>query len=218
MDLDRVKKDLKFLIDRKVKLIKFVDRTFNCSDEFAMGIWEYLMSLDTETTFHFEISADILNDKQLKLLSTAPKGRFQFEVGVQTTNNEVLKNINRFVVFEDIKKQVVQLNKYGNIKQHLDLIAGLPGEDFWSFKKSFNDLYTIEPDEIQLGFLKILKGAPMKDEVEKWGIVYSPYTPYEVIKTNDVSYDEIILLKRVEEMVDKYYNSQKFKDINFKIF
>lgn len=213
MKLERVKKDLQFLIDRKVRLIKFVDRTFNCSDEFAMGVWEYLMSLDTETTFHFEISADILNDNQLKLLSMAPKGRFQFEVGVQTTNNQVLKNINRFVVFEDIKKQVVQLNEYGNIKQHLDLIAGLPGEDFESFKKSFNDLYTIEPDEIQLGFLKILKGAPMKDETEKWGIVHSPYTPYEVLKTKDISYEEIILLKRVEEMVDKYYNSQKFKTI-----
>lgn len=213
MDVERVKKDLQFLIDRKVRLIKFVDRTFNCSDEFAMGIWEYLMSLDTETTFHFEISADILNDNQLKLLEKAPKGRFQFEVGVQTTNNEVLKNINRFVVFEDIKKQVVRLNKYGNIKQHLDLIAGLPGEDLKSFKKSFNDLYTIEPDEIQLGFLKILKGAPMKEEVDKWGIVHSPYTPYEILKTNDISYEEIILLKRVEEMVDKYYNSQKFKTI-----
>ncbi|MBC8061903.1 MAG: B12-binding domain-containing radical SAM protein [Clostridiaceae bacterium] len=213
MDVERVKKDLQFLIDRKVRLIKFVDRTFNCSDDFAMGIWEYLMGLDIETTFHFEISADILNDKQLKLLEKAPKGRFQFEVGVQTTNNEVLKNINRFVVFEDIKKQVVQLNKYGNIKQHLDLIAGLPGENLSSFKKSFNDLYAIEPDEIQLGFLKILKGAPMKEEIEKWGIVHSPYTPYEVLKTKDISYEEIILLKRVEEMVDKYYNSQKFKTI-----
>ena len=213
MDLERVKADLKVLIDRKVRLIKFVDRTFNCSDEFAMGIWEYLMNLDTQTTFHFEISADILNDKQLKLLSKAPKGRFQFEIGVQTTNNEVLKNINRFVVFEDIKKQVVQLNRYGNIKQHLDLIAGLPGENFESFKRSFNDLYAIEPDEIQLGFLKILKGAPMKDEVEKWGIVHSNYIPYEVLKTKDISYEEIIFLKRVEQMVDKYYNSQKFSTI-----
>lgn len=213
MNLERVKRDLQFLIDRKVRLIKFVDRTFNCSDEFAMGIWEYLMSLDTETIFHFEISADILSDKQLKLLEKAQKGRFQFEVGVQTTNNEVLKNINRFVVFEDIKKQVMTLKKYGNIKQHLDLIAGLPGENFDSFKKSFNDLYAIEPDEIQLGFLKILKGAPMQDEVEKWGIVHSNYTPYEVLKTKDISYEEIILLKRVEEMVDKYYNSQKFSTI-----
>jgi len=213
MELERVKKDLKFLIDRKVRLVKFVDRTFNCSDEFAMGIWEYLMSLDTETKFHFEISADILSDKQLKLLEKAQRGRFQFEIGVQTTNNEVLKNINRFVVFEDIKRQVIALKRHGNIMQHLDLIAGLPGENFESFKRSFNDLYAIGPDEIQLGFLKILKGAPMKDEVEKWGIVHSSYIPYEVLKTKDISYEGIMLLKRVEEMVDKYYNSQKFSTI-----
>jgi radical SAM superfamily enzyme YgiQ (UPF0313 family) len=213
MDLERVKKDLKFLIDKKVRLVKFVDRTFNCSDEFAMGIWEYLISVDTETKFHFEISADILSDKQLKLLEKAQRGRFQFEIGVQTTNNEVLKNINRFVIFEDIKRQVIALKKHGNIMQHLDLIAGLPGENFESFKRSFNELYAIEPDEIQLGFLKILNGAPMKDEVEKWGIVHSNYTPYEVLKTKDISYEGIIHLKRVEEMVDKYYNSQKFSTI-----
>ncbi|WP_252132191.1 B12-binding domain-containing radical SAM protein [Clostridium caldaquaticum] len=213
LSLERVKKDLKFLIDKKVKLIKFVDRTFNCNSKFAMSLWEYLISIDTETTFHFEISADILNEDQLKLLAKAPKGRFQFEVGVQTTNNEVLKNINRFVAFEDIKKQVVELNKLGNIKQHLDLIAGLPGEDFQSFKKSFNDLYSIGPDEIQLGFLKLLKGSPMKEEAQKWGIVYSPYTPYEVLKTKDISYEELLLLKRVEAMIDKYYNSQKFTSI-----
>ena len=213
MELERVKKDLKFLTDRKVRLVKFVDRTFNCSEEFAMGIWEYLISLDTETIFHFEISADILSDKQLKLLENAQRGRFQFEIGVQTTNNEVLKNINRFVIFEDIKRQVMALKKHGNIMQHLDLIAGLPGENLESFKKSFNDLYHIEPDEIQLGFLKILKGAPMKEEAEKWGIVHSNYTPYEVLKTKDISYEGIILLKRIEEMVDKYYNSQKFSTI-----
>jgi radical SAM superfamily enzyme YgiQ (UPF0313 family) len=178
-----------------------------------MDVWEYLMSLDTETTFHFEISADILKDEQLELLKNAPKGRFQFEIGVQTTNNEILKNINRFVSFEDIKKQVNILNSYGNIKQHLDLIAGLPGENIESFKRSFNDLYNIKPDEIQLGFLKILKGSPMKKEVDKWGIVHSPYAPYEVIKTNDISYNELILLKKVEEMVDKYYNSGKFISI-----
>lgn len=213
LEIERIKKDLKALMDKNVRLVKFVDRTFNCSSKFAMEVWEYLMSLDTETTFHFEISADILKDEQLELLKNAPKGRFQFEIGVQTTNNEILKNINRFVAFDDIKKQVNILNSYGNIKQHLDLIAGLPGENLESFKKSFNDLYNIKPDEIQLGFLKILKGSPMKDEIEKWGIVHSPYGPYEVIKTKDISYDELILLKKVEEMVDKYYNSRKFMSI-----
>lgn len=213
LNLERIKKDLSFLINKKVKLIKFVDRTFNCSSEFSMAIWEYLMNLYIDTTFHFEISADILNDKQIELLNNATKGRFQFEVGVQTTNNEVLKNINRFVSFNHIKNQVMKINEYGNIKQHLDLIAGLPGENFNSFKKSFNDLYSIHPDEIQLGFLKVLKGTLMKEEAAKWGIVHSPYSPYEVLKTNDISYEEIVLLKRVEEMVDKYYNSQKFNTI-----
>lgn len=213
LDLERVKKELKFLIDKRVRLLKFVDRTFNCSSKFAKGIWQYLMTLDTETTFHFEISADVLDDEQLELLARAPKGRFQFEVGVQTTNNQVLKNINRFVDFNDIKKQVLRLNEYGNIMQHLDLIAGLPGENLESFKQSFNDLYNIQPGEIQLGFLKVLKGSPMEEEAEQWGIVYSPYSPYEVLKTKDISYEELLILKKVEEVVDKYYNSGKFKNI-----
>ncbi|WP_127836334.1 B12-binding domain-containing radical SAM protein [Clostridium prolinivorans] len=213
LNIERVKKELKFFIDKKVKLVKFVDRTFNCSREFSMEIWNYLINLDTNTTFHFEISADILNDKQINLLKKAPKGRFQFEIGVQTTNDNVLKNINRYVKFEKIKNQVLEIKKIGSIKQHLDLIAGLPGENFESFKKSFNDLYSIYPDEIQLGFLKVLKGSLMKEEAEMWGITYSPYPPYEVLKTRDISYDEIQILKRTEEIVDKYFNSQKFKSI-----
>jgi radical SAM superfamily enzyme YgiQ (UPF0313 family) len=213
LNFERVKKELKFLIDKKVRLVKFVDRTFNCSIKFSMDIWDYLMQLSTETTFHFEISANLLTDEQLKLLAKAPKGRFQFEVGVQTTNDLILENINRFVKFSEIKKQVVELKKQNNIMQHLDLIAGLPGENFESFKNSFNEVYSIEPDEIQLGFLKVLKGSPMEEEAEEWGIVHSPYTPYEVIKTKDISYEELLLLKRVEEMVDKYYNSQKFGTI-----
>jgi radical SAM superfamily enzyme YgiQ (UPF0313 family) len=213
LDVERVKKELRSLMDKKVRLVKFVDRTFNCSAKFSMDIWEYLMSQDTETTFHFEISANLLNNHQLDLLAKAPKGRFQFEVGVQTTNDEVLNNINRFVKFREIKRQVVELKKHNNIMQHLDLIAGLPGENFESFRNSFNEMYSIGPDEIQLGFLKVLKGSPMEAEAEKWGIVHSPFTPYEVLKTNDISYDELLLLKRAEEMVDKYYNSQKFGTI-----
>ena len=213
LSLKRVKKELKFLIDKKVRLVKFVDRTFNCSSKFSVNIWDYLMQQSTETTFHFEISANLLTDEQLQLLSKVPKGRFQFEVGVQTTNDVILENINRFVKFSEIKKQVVELKKNNNIMQHLDLIAGLPGENMESFKTSFNEVYSIEPDEIQLGFLKVLKGSPMEEEAEDWGIVHSPYTPYEVIKTNDISYEELLLLKRVEEMVDKYYNSQKFSTI-----
>ncbi|MBI6871394.1 B12-binding domain-containing radical SAM protein [Clostridium aciditolerans] len=213
LNIDRVKKELKFLVDKGAKLIKFVDRTFNCNAKFATKIWEFLISLDTEATFHFEISADILTGEQIKLLAAAPKGRIQFEVGVQTTNNEVLRNINRYVNFEDIREKVEELEKIRNIKQHLDLIAGLPGEDFYSFKKSFNDVYSINPEEIQLGFLKLLKGSDMRAEAKKWGMVYSPYPPYEILSTKDISYEELLILKKVEEVVDKYYNSGKFSNI-----
>lgn len=213
LSLERVKKELQYFIDKKVRLVKFVDRTFNCNNKFASSIWSYLKSVDTETTFHFEISADILSDEQIRILETAPKDRFQFEIGVQTTNVEILKNINRYAPYEEIKKRVTQIKNCKNIKQHMDLIAGLPGEDLNSFINSFNELYTSKPEEIQLGFLKLLKGSSMRYEAERWGIVYSPYPPYEVLKTNFLSYEELIDLKHVEEMVDKYYNSQKFSTI-----
>lgn len=213
LDVDRVKKELKYFIDKEVRLVKFVDRTFNCNHKFTMAIWEFLINQDTNTQFHFEISADILKEAELELLRKAPKDRFQFEVGVQTTNDEVLNKINRFVNFSDIKEKVDELLKIRNIKQHLDLIAGLPGEDYYSFKKSFNDVYSISPEEIQLGFLKLLRGSSMREEAEEYGMKYSPYPPYEILKTNDISYEELLKLKKVEEMVDKYYNSQKFNNI-----
>ncbi|MDF2880845.1 MAG: radical protein [Clostridiaceae bacterium] len=213
LSIERVKKDLMFLINKKVSLIKFVDRTFNCNHEFAYEIWKFLINVKTDTCFHFEISADLFTNDEIELLSLAPKGRFQFEVGVQTTNDNILKNINRYVKFAQIKEKVVELENLKNIKQHLDLIAGLPGEDLESFRVSFNDVYSISPEEIQLGFLKVLKGSLMEDDASKWGIVYSPYPPYEILKSNDLSYSELIMLKKVEAMVDKYYNSGKFKNI-----
>jgi len=211
--IERVKAELAYLAGRDVKLVKFVDRTFNCNREFAMSIWEFLIKLGGTTRYHFEISADILSAQELELLAKAPPGLFQFEVGVQTTNNDVLRTINRQVNFEDIKEKVCELEKLRNIKQHLDLIAGLPGEDFESFKRSFNDVFSIRPEEIQLGFLKLLKGSQMRAEAEDWGMVYSPEPPYEILKTKDISYEELAVLKRVEEVVDKYYNSGKFEDI-----
>lgn len=213
LDIDRVKEELKYFIDKEVRLVKFVDRTFNCNHKFTMAIWEFLIDQDTKTQFHFEISADILKKSELELLRKAPKDRFQFEVGVQTTNDDVLNRINRFVNFSDIKEKVEELLQIRNIKQHLDLIAGLPGEDYNSFKKSFNDVYSIKPEEIQLGFLKLLRGSSMREEAEEYGMKYSPYPPYEILKTKDISYDELIKLKKIEEMVDKYYNSQKFNNI-----
>lgn len=210
LNTERVKEELEFLIKKDVKLIKFVDRTFNCNSSFSMEIWGFLSKVTTTATFHFEISADILKKEEIKLLSKAPKGRFQFEVGVQTTNDEVLQNINRNVNFSDIKEKIEELQSIKNIKQHLDLIAGLPGEDYESFKKSFNDVYSIKPEEVQLGFLKLLKGSPMTKEADKWGMVYSPYPPYEILKTDKISYEKMTDLKSLEAMVDKYYNSQKF--------
>ena len=211
LDIERILNELKYFIDKKVRLVKFVDRTFNCNHKFSMAIWKFLIEQDTSTQFHFEISADILKDEEIKLLSNAPDGRFQFEVGVQTTNDDVLRNINRFVNFSDIKEKVVELMAIKNIKQHLDLIAGLPGEDYNSFVRSFNDVYGIRPEEIQLGFLKLLKGSSMREEAERYGMEFSPYPPYEILKTDKITYEELLKLKKVEEMVDKYYNSQKFK-------
>jgi len=213
LSVERVKRELKFFMNKRVRLIKFVDRTFNCNHKFSMEIWKFLIESETNATFHFEISADILKDEEIELLRTAPKGRIQLEIGVQTTNDDILKNINRNIKFNDIKDKVLKLKKNKNIKQHLDLIAGLPGESYERFKKSFNDLYSIKPEEIQLGFLKLLKGSAMRFEAEKWGMVYSPYAPYEILKTDNLSYEEILKLKRVEAMVDKYYNSGKFENI-----
>ncbi len=213
LDAERTKRELQFFIDKGIKLIKFVDRTFNCNHKFSMDIWKFLIDADTDATFHFEISADILIDDEIELLKTAPKGRIQLEVGVQTTNEDTLRNINRNVKFEDIKDKVVKVETNRNVKQHLDLIGGLPGETYLQFKKSFNDVYSIAPEEVQMGFLKLLKGSSMIQETEKWGMIYSPYPPYEILCTDSMSYEEILKIKRIEEVVDKYYNSQKFGNI-----
>ena len=213
LDVERVKKELKYFMERGLKLVKFVDRTFNCNREYTVELLKYLSEQDTETRFHFEVAADLLTEEQIEILNNAPKGRFQLEVGVQTTNNEVLHNINRYITYENIKEKVLKVAAGKNVMQHLDLIAGLPGEDLESFKKSFNDVHDIRPDEIQLGFLILLKGSSMREEAKKWGIVYSPYAPYEIIRSKDISYEELLLLKKVEAMVDKYYNSCKFNNV-----
>ncbi|WP_298841991.1 B12-binding domain-containing radical SAM protein, partial [uncultured Clostridium sp.] len=213
LNVERVKKELKFLADKKVRLVKFVDRTFNCNPEYSIEIWRFLINLDCETMFHFEISADLINQKEIDVLADTPKGRFQFEVGVQTTNPIVLNNISRFVTFDEISDKVTKVKEIGTINQHLDLIAGLPGENYESFRNSFNDVYGIHVEVIQLGFLKLLKGSEMINESELWGMVYAPYPPFEILKTRDISYEELVKLKRVEKMVDKYHNSQKFDNI-----
>ena len=210
-DIDLVKEELQFFLDQKVSQVKFVDRTFNCNKQHAMEIWKFIKEKDNGiTNFHFEISADILDEEELALLATLRPGQVQFEIGVQSTNLDTIQAIRRKMDFGKLAKNVNQIRKGGNIHQHLDLIAGLPLEDFNSFCKSFNDVYSLKPDQLQLGFLKVLKGSPMESDSEKYGIVYQDQAPYEVLYTKHINYDQMLQLKDVCEMVDVYYNSGQF--------
>ncbi|WP_051350618.1 B12-binding domain-containing radical SAM protein [Caloramator sp. ALD01] len=209
--LDLVKKELKYLIDNNVKLVKFVDRTFNANKNFSREIWKYLIELSPTTRFHFEIAADLLEDEDIEILKMAKEGLFQFEVGVQTTNIKVLENINRKMNFERVKDNINKILQIGNIHCHLDLIVGLPEEDINSFRKSFNDVMSINPDELQIGFLKVLKGSPIYYDKDKYGIKYCGYAPYQVLKTNTLSSSEINYLLKFEEVFETYYNSHIFE-------
>ena len=210
LSLERVFKDLQFFIDKNVPQVKFVDRTFNCRKNYAMSIWKYLIENDIgKTNFHFEISADTLDDEMITLLRKARKGLFQFEIGVQSTNIKTLEDVNRKTDNKKLFDNVLKIKKANNICQHLDLIAGLPEETYKSFRKSFNDVYELYPQQLQLGFLKVLKGCGLRDDAEKYGIVYKQKAPYEVLYTNDISYIELRKLKMIEDLVEKYYNSNK---------
>lgn len=210
LSLERVKRDLKFFTDRNVRQVKFVDRTFNADKGFALAVWNFLIENDNSVTnFHFEVSADILTDEMLDTLKRARKGLFQLEIGVQSTNDLTLSYIKRKTRLDFLFKRVKQINEAGNIHQHLDLIAGLPGEDYNSFAKSFNDVFSLKPQQLQLGFLKLLKGSGLRRDAEKYGIVYREASPYEVLYTKEVSFEEMLRLKRIEEMVENYYNSGK---------
>lgn len=209
--LDIVKKELQFFLDNRVKQVKFVDRTFNCNHDHAMGIWQYIKDHDNGiTNFHFEVAADILNEKEILLLNTLRPGTVQLEIGVQSTNPATISQIQRVMDIDKLRQNVDAIKKGNNIHQHLDLIAGLPYEDFETFQKSFNDVYAMGPQQLQLGFLKVLKGSPMEKKAEEYGIVYTSREPYEVLYTKWLSYEEIRKLKRVEEMVELYYNSSQF--------
>jgi len=206
----RVKSDLDFFLKNKVSQVKFVDRTFNCNHNHAMMIWKYLMENDNGiTNFHMEITADILKDEAINLLKNARKGLFQFEIGVQSTNELTIDAIKRSAKFGGIADVVKKISLGQNIHQHLDLIAGLPYENYESFKRSFNDVYALEPQQLQLGFLKLLKGSGLRIDAEKYGIVFADEAPYEVLYTNDISFDELLKLKAIEEMVETFYNSGK---------
>lgn len=210
LSIDRVKRDLRVFLDKKVIQVKFVDRTFNCNKAHALNIWEFLIENDNGfTNFHMEITADLLDDEEILVLKRARKGLFQFEIGVQSTNEETIKAIKRNTNFEKLKTVVKKIKQLENIHQHLDLIAGLPYEDYNSFKKSFNDVYELSPEQFQLGFLKLLKGSGLRRDALKYGIVYRSEAVYEVLFTKHLSFMEISMLKMIEEMVETYYNSGK---------
>jgi len=206
-----VKDELKIFLDNKVPQVKFVDRTFNCNKEHALEILRFIKEHDNGiTNFHFEITADILSEEELELLESLRPGLIQLEIGVQTTNPDTMKAINRRVDFNKLSDNVRRIYKANNIHQHLDLIAGLPLEDFASFEKSFNDVYSLRPNQLQLGFLKVLKGSIIEDQCKEYGIVYRDKPPYEVLYTRDLTYDDIIELKGICDMVEVYYNSGQF--------
>ena len=210
-DAARVKKELQFFLDKRVPQVKFVDRTFNCSHSHAMEIWRYLREHDNGVTnFHFEIAADILTEEELELLSGLRPGLLQLEIGVQTTNPDTLRAIRRPADWTRLVENVRRLRQGRNIHIHLDLIAGLPEEDMESFRRSFDDVYACRPDQLQLGFLKVLKGSHMKEMAAGYGIGYTDFPPYEVLFTRWLSYSDVLTLKRVEEMVELYYNSAQF--------
>lgn len=210
--MDKVKKELQFFLDQKVPQVKFIDRTFNCNHEHALEIWRYIKENDNGVTnFHFEIAADIMTEEELSLLSVMRPGLVQLEIGVQSTNEITLREINRFVNTGHIAKVVEVLRQKENIHIHLDLIAGLPYEDYDSFVKSFDEVYAMKPEQLQLGFLKILKGSPMEAKVGEYGIAYQERTPYEVLSTRWLSYEQVLRLKKVEEMVELYYNTNQFR-------
>ena len=211
-DIELVKKELQFFIDNKVPQVKFVDRTFNCKHDHAMAIWRYITEHDNGiTNFHFEISADLLREEELALMKTMRPGLIQLEIGVQSTNPQTIKAIRRTMDFEKLKGIVEQIHSFGNIHQHLDLIAGLPYEGYDSFHKSFCDVYALRPEQFQLGFLKVLKGSHMMEMTGEYQILYKDREPYEVLSTAWLTYGEILGLKMVESMVEVYYNSGQFK-------
>ena len=210
-DLELVKIELQFFLDHRVPQVKFVDRTFNCKHEHAMTIWKYILEHDNGVTnFHFEISADLLREEEMELMSQMRPGLIQLEIGVQSTNPETIRAIHRHMDLKKLEHCVNRVHSFRNIHQHLDLIAGLPYEDYDIFHQSFNDVYQMKPDQLQLGFLKVLKGSLMQKEAEGYGIVYKEKEPYEVLSTNWLTYGEVLKLKMVESMVEVYYNSGQF--------
>lgn len=216
-DLSLVKEELQFFIDQKVPQVKFVDRTFNCSHKHAMEIWKYIKEHDNGVTnFHFEISADLLNEEELALISDMRPGLIQLEIGVQSTNDVTIREIHRTMKLDLLKKIVLKIQEGENIHEHLDLIAGLPFEDYKTFGRSFDDIYALKPNQLQLGFLKVLKGSYMYEHAAEYDIRYHDAAPYEVLSTRWLPYSDVLRIKQVEEMLEVYYNSGQF-EISMKV-
>ena len=213
-NLSLVKNELSFFLDNKVRQVKFIDRTFNCDKKRAREIWQYLREHDNGVTnFHFEIAADLIEDDDIEIFRKMRPGLIQLEIGLQSTNSDTISEIRRVMDIEKLRHNMLAIRKIGNIHQHLDLIAGLPYEDYRSFVRSFNDAYSMRPDQLQLGFLKVLKGSYMEEQVEEYGLIYRDEQPYEVLSTKWISYGEILKLKLIEEMVEVYYNSRQFEHV-----
>lgn len=209
--LSLVEKELQFFLDNKVPQVKFIDKTFNCKKEHSLAIWNYITEHDNGmTNFHFEVAADLIREEELALFAKMRPGLIQLEIGLQSTNAATIKEIRRVMDIEKLKKTLLTIRSFSNIHQHLDLIAGLPYEDFDTFIKSFNDAYEMKPNQLQLGFLKVLKGSYMGEQVSEYELKYQDFQPYEVLSTKWITYDEILILKNVEEMVEVYYNSDQF--------
>lgn len=209
--LDRIKSDLKALIDARVSQIKFIDRTFNANRKVAMEIMDFLMKNDNGyTTYHFEVTAYLIDDKMLEFLADCKEGLFQFEIGVQSTNEKTLDAVGRRDDFKKLSQVVQTVASYRNIHQHLDLIAGLPYEDYKSFENSFNDVFNLGIEHLQLGFLKMIKGTGMRKVADEHGFKYKDYAPYEFLYNNYISYEETLKLKDIEDILERYYNSKNF--------
>ncbi len=214
LNFDRLTDDLHYFLVNKVPQVKFVDRTFNYNKNRTKEIWKYIINNDNGfTNFHFEVSADLLDDESIDILKNARIGLFQFEIGVQSTNEKTLKSANRVNKNEKIFENVKKISKLKNIHQHLDLIVGLPYEDYDTFKNSFNEIYELNPEKLQVGFLKLLYGTKLRDKSCEYGTIFTEKAPYEILKNNWISFDEIILLKGIDNMVDNFYNSNKFKNL-----
>lgn len=211
-DMDVVKNELMFFVRHNVRIVKFVDRTFNADRERTCEMVKFLIDNAKNTTFHFEVAADLINDELVELFKKAPASLFQLEIGVQSTNDNTIRAIDRKTDFEMIKRAVNLVKQAGGVHMHLDLIAGLPFEDISSFKKSFDDVFALRPDVLQLGFLKLLRGTKIRNEEEKYGYKYNSKPPYEILKNDFISYDDILLLKGIEEVFEKYYNSGVFSN------